>query len=115
MVFRGGGYFSLKSAGAAARADSRVTILHRGDRPLTRFDPDLVDRLVGRSRELGVDVQVEAEVKSIVMDSAAFRVRAVAQLRDREFEADLVVHGAGRVPEIDDMQLAEAGIEGDPR
>ncbi|MCU1260552.1 MAG: pyridine nucleotide-disulfide oxidoreductase [Bryobacterales bacterium] len=92
-----------------------MTILHRSERPLTRFDPDLVDRLVGRTRELGVDVQVEAEVKSIVTDSTAFKVRTIARGRDRDFEADLVVHGAGRVPEIDDMQLAEAGIEWDPR
>jgi glutathione reductase (NADPH) len=33
---------------------------------------------------------------------------------EHEFEADLVVHGAGRVPEIDDMHLAEAGIDWDP-
>ncbi len=115
IVFIGGGYISFEFAHVAARADSRVTILHRGERPLGRFDPDLVDRLVGRTRELGVDVQVEAEVKSIVTDSTAFKVHAVAQGRDREFEADLVVHGAGRVPEIDDMQLAVAGIEWDPR
>jgi glutathione reductase (NADPH) len=34
---------------------------------------------------------------------------------DQDFEADLVVHGAGRVPEIDDMHLDTAGIEWDPR
>ncbi len=114
IVFIGGGYISFEFAHVAARADSRVTILHRGERPLAQFDPDLVDRLVGRTRELGIDVQVEAEVKSIVTNSGAFKIRAVVEGRDREFEADLVVHGAGRVPEIDDMDLAKAGIEWDP-
>jgi len=33
---------------------------------------------------------------------------------EHEFEADLVVHRAGRVPEIDDMHLVEAGIDWDP-
>ena len=115
IVFIGGGYISFEFAHVAARADTRVTILHRGERPLDRFDPDLVDRLVVRTRELGVDVQVEAEVTSIVADSTGFKVRAVAEGKEREFEADLVVHGAGRVPEIDDMHLTEAGIEWDPR
>jgi glutathione reductase (NADPH) len=27
------------------------------------------------------------------------------------FEADLVVHGAGRVPELDDLNLTAAGIQ----
>ena len=114
IVFIGGGYISFEFAHVAARADTRVTILHRGQRPLDRFDPDLVDRLVRRTRELGVDVQVESEVKSIVADPTKFKVRTVAKGREREFEADLVVHGAGRVPEIDDMHLAEAGVEWDP-
>jgi len=115
IVFIGGGYISFEFAHVAARADARAVILHRGKRPLDRFDPDLVDRLVGRTREIGVDVQVRAEVKRIVSDSSGFKVRAVAEGSEREFEANLVVHGAGRVPEIDDMQLAEAGIDGDPR
>ncbi len=33
----------------------------------------------------------------------------------REVEADLVVHGAGRVPEIDDMELDKAGVDWSPR
>ncbi len=111
-MFIGGGYISFEFAHVAPRADTRATIPHRGGRPLDRFDPDLVDRLVGRTRELGVDVQVEAEVKSIVADSTKFKVRAVARGGEREFEADLVVHGAGRVPEVDDMHLAEAGSNG---
>ncbi len=113
IVFIGGGYISFEFAHVAARAGTRVTILHRGGRPLDRFDPDLVDRLVTRTREIGVDVQVRTEVKSIVAGATGFKVRAVAEGSEREFEANLVVHGAGRVPEIDDMNLAEAGIEWD--
>ncbi len=114
IVFIGGGYISFEFAHVATRAGTRVTILHRGERPLDRFDPDLVDRLVTRTRNIGVDVQVRAEVKSIAAGATGFKVHAVAEGSEREFEADLVVHGAGRVPEIDDMHLAEAGLEWDP-
>lgn len=34
---------------------------------------------------------------------------------DQKYTADLVVHGAGRVPEINDMDLARGGIERDRR
>jgi glutathione reductase (NADPH) len=38
-----------------------------------------------------------------------------ANRKEVTFEADLVVHGAGRVPEIDDLNLAAAGVEAEER
>src|SRR2546425_1230590 len=46
IVFIGGGFISFEFAHVAAQAGARVTILHRGARPLEVFDPDLVDQLV---------------------------------------------------------------------
>lgn len=114
IVFIGGGYISFEFAHVAARANTRATILHRGERPLNRFDPDLVNQLVTRTRGIGVDLQVRVEVKSIAASATGFKVRALAEGSERDFDANLVVHGAGRVPEIDDMDLAKAGIEWDP-
>ena len=115
VVFIGGGYISFEFAHIAARAGASTTILHRGGRPLDRFDPDLVERLVRRTQELGVDVQLKTEVTSVVAESSGFVVRATTEASRREFQCDLVVHGAGRVPEISDMHLADAGIEWDPQ
>ena len=52
IVFVGGGYISFEFAHVAARAGVEVTILHRGKQPLERFDPDLVNQLVQKSRGL---------------------------------------------------------------
>ena len=114
VLFIGGGYISFEFAHIAARAGARVTILHRGQRPLERFDPDLVDRLVTRTRDLGIDVRLGLEVTSITRGSTGVNIRAQSDTGDHQFDTDLVVHGAGRVPEIDDMRLDEAGIEWDP-
>ncbi len=38
LAFIGGGYISFEFAHIAARAGARVTMLHRGERPLKRFD-----------------------------------------------------------------------------
>ena len=114
VLFIGGGYISFEFAHIAARAGVRATVLHRSDRPLDRFDPDLVDQLVSRTHDLGVDVRLGMEVIGIVRSSTAFKIRAHTERGDHEFEADLVVHGAGRVPEIDDLGLTKAGIEWDP-
>ncbi len=115
IVFVGGGFISFEFAHVAARAGAEVTILHRGPRPLALFDPDLVDRLVAHSRELGIDVQVDTAVEAVERAGDGFVVRARHKGAARHVDADLVVHGAGRVPEIDDLALDTAGIEWDPR
>src|SRR5258708_3218590 len=90
IVFVGGGYIAFEFAHIAARAGARVQVLHRGRRPLEKFDPDLVSLLVQPSPELAV------------------HARAGAQ--EHTGEADLVVHAAGRVPEIDKLDLEAAGV-----
>jgi glutathione reductase (NADPH) len=89
-----------------------VHVVHRGRRPLERFDPDLVSRLVDATRALGIEVHLGSEVRRV--DATVSGVR-VATAPDDAIEADLVVHGAGRVPEIDDLGLEAVGIERNPR
>jgi glutathione reductase (NADPH) len=115
IVFIGGGYISFEFAHIAARAGAHVTILHRSSRPLTRFDPDLVDQLVQRTRDLGIDVQLQTDVKGIANTSSGLTVRTSVAGETRAFQADMVVHGAGRVPEIDDLDLTAAGVKYDKR
>ena len=113
ILFIGGGYIAFEFAHIAARAGSQVTIVHRGKRPLARFDPDLVDEIVKSSRELGIDVQLGSEVVGIEKHSGQLVVQASASGEKRTFETDMVVHAAGRVPEIDDMKLDAAGVAWD--
>ena len=115
ILFIGGGYIAFEFAHVAARAGSQVTVLHRGLRPLALFDQDLVDQLVERTRELGIDVHLGTEAIGIEKSSAQLTVRAVASGRTGVFQTDMVVHAAGRVPEINDLNLDAAGIEWEKR
>ena len=115
VLFIGGGYIGFEFAHVAARAGSQVTIAHRGARPLPRFDPDLVDEIVARSRELGLDIRLGTQVEGIENSSGEFTVLASTSGRKQTFKTDLVVHSAGRVPEIDDLNLSAAGVEWDGR
>ena len=111
ILFIGGGYIAFEFAHVAARAGSQVAIVHRGARPLPRFDPYLVDALVERTRELGVDIQLGSEAEGIEKGSGHLIVRTSTSGQKRTLEADMVVHAAGRVPEIDDLNLNVAGVE----
>jgi glutathione reductase (NADPH) len=110
IVFVGGGYISFEFAHVAARAGAQVRILHRGARPLEGFDPDLVNQLVHATRELGVEVALNTEVDAVEKADDQFIVKTSVSGEERKFETDLVVHGAGRVPEIDDLDLDNAEV-----
>lgn len=115
IVFIGGGYISFEFAHVAVRAGAKVTILHRGQHALDRFDHDLVEQLVQATRELGVDVQLQTQVEAVESRPKGLAVRASTAGEKRLFEAEMVVHGAGRVPEIGDLGLDKAGVQWDER
>jgi len=106
----GGGYIAAEFSHIAARAGAHVTILQRGPRLLPQFDPDLVGWLTDKFREIGIDVRTGATVDAVEAMAAGFRVRARAGTAETVVEADLVVHAAGRVADIDALDLAAAGV-----
>ncbi len=116
IAFVGGGFISFEFAHIARRAGvSEVAILQRGKRPLVRFDPDLVDLQTERTRELGIDVRCESCVEDIVKDGDELRVRFSTPQGREEIVCDLVVHGAGRVPNLDALNLEVADVEVGPQ
>jgi glutathione reductase (NADPH) len=110
IAFVGGGYIAFEFAHIAARAGAQVQVLHRGTRPLEKFDPDLVAQLVQTSRELGIEVHLNKAVTAIERQGDHLLVHARTGEQEQVVEADLAVHAAGRVPEIDDLDLEAAGI-----
>lgn len=110
ILFIGGGYIAFEFAHVALRAGSQVTIVHRGNRPLRQFDPDMVDLLVQHTRALKADIQLETEAVGIEKQDGGLAVRASTGGQTSIFHADLVVHAAGRQPEIDDMNLDAGGV-----
>ncbi len=110
IAFVGGGYIAFEFAHIAARAGAQVQVLHRGERPLPRFDRDLVATLVEATRELGVQVRLQTKVVAIERHDDRLSVHAQTGVQEQTFEADMVVHAAGRVPEIDDLNLEAGGV-----
>lgn len=115
IVFLGSGYIAFEFAHVAACAGAQVTMLEMLDRPLIGFDPDLVSLLVERTRSTGIELHLETRVESIDGNGNALVTHARSGARCIDLESDIVVHSAGRVPDIDELQLEEAGIEHDER
>jgi glutathione reductase (NADPH) len=111
LVFIGGGYISFEFAHLAARYSRDVTIIHRGAEVLKKFDPDLVALLVKASEELGITVAINQPPLRIEKKMGKLLVKVQADGEEKEYHADMVVHGAGRVPDIADLNLEAAGVE----
>ncbi|PWU81226.1 MAG: NAD(P)/FAD-dependent oxidoreductase [Candidatus Nitrosopolaris wilkensis] len=118
ILFVGGGYISFEFAHIAARAGAKVTILHRGKQPLGHFDPDLVNQLVQRSRAIGIDIRLQTAVnridklsdgKLVVHSSDVSNTNA--DKLSTTLETDMVVHGAGREPNVEGLDLIAGGVE----
>jgi glutathione reductase (NADPH) len=106
----GGGYIAVEFSHVAARSGARVTVLQRAERMLSGFDPDLVGWLMEKFGELGIDVRLRSEVKRIERRSDGFTVHASTDGQVQEVAADLVVHAAGREPDLAALDLATGGV-----
>lgn len=107
ITFVGGGYVSMEFAHLAARAGSKVSIFHRGKMPLENFEEDIVKHLVNATDELGIDLQVLAEVTAIKKRKERYEVTVNGK---NTFQTDLVVNAAGRIPELDGLNLENGNI-----
>lgn len=113
LLFVGAGYVSLEFAHMIARTGREMRLVEMGDRLLPQFDRDLTGLLRERTRQVGIDIVLEADISAVELDGVEFVVRAGEGEDAREWRADLVIHGAGRVPATQRLNLAAAGIETD--
>ena len=111
ILFIGGGFISLEFAHFAARlgsANQRLVILEVSDRPLGAFNTEMVELLVKASQTEDIDIRSSVDIKAIEKHAQGFSVRTA---QGDSFETDLVVHGAGRAPDLDTLELDAAGVE----
>jgi glutathione reductase (NADPH) len=107
VAFIGGGYISFEFAHIAAAAGAKVTILHRGAHVLEQFDADLTEMLARGYRDAGIDVRTNAAVTAVHKTDAGLEV----VLDDGATVAcDMVIHGAGRAPDLAGLDLETADV-----
>ncbi|WP_176465725.1 NAD(P)/FAD-dependent oxidoreductase [Virgibacillus sp. 7505] len=110
LVLIGGGYISFEFAHIAARFNRKVTLIQRGERPLKGFDEDVVNHLVAYSKKLGIDIRTNTELESVEKQGNKFIVSVRSGNQTEKISADIVIHGAGRTPNVLEMGLEQTSI-----
>ncbi len=111
VIFVGGGVISLEFGHVYARTGADVTILEALPQLLPALDTDAVARLQTESERIGIRVKTSVGVKRIEPANGRLRVVFSHQGAEHAAEADRVVNGAGRVANVDTLDLAAGNVE----
>lgn len=103
----GGGYIAVEFAHVFKGFGCDVTIIHRDQRVLRGFDPDIREQVhLGLVR---AGIHVEPGVK--LVDRDAGHVIVCDDKGDRGIETDLAMAAIGRLPNTEGLGLVEAGVK----
>ena len=108
-VIAGAGYIANEFAGILNELGVHVTLVTRGDRMLRSYDAEIVDKLVGISRDKGIDIRLNYQIHSIEKQANG-ALSILSDTPDQMLEADLLLWAVGRVPNTANLGLAAAGV-----
>lgn len=111
LVVIGGGFVACELGQAFRRMGSRVTILLRGERLLSKADPDISEGLRESFEEEGIEVKTTVAITSVRRNGDVYTLGTNLG----PIGGDALLVAAGRVPNTRNLNLAAAGVRMDPR
>jgi pyruvate/2-oxoglutarate dehydrogenase complex dihydrolipoamide dehydrogenase (E3) component len=112
LLVIGGGYIGLELSQAMRRFGSRVTVIDRNSRFIYREDDDVTEAVQNLIAEEGIDIVLNAKIKS-VSGKSGDSVKMVVEQRGAEktLEGTHLLVAAGRIPNTAGIGLDLAGVE----
>ncbi len=108
-VIAGAGYIANEFAGIFNELGVDVTLVTRGDKMLRSYDQEIVEKLIGISREKGIDIRMKFPFKGMIkQNDGSILVDGGDQ---GTIETDLVLWAIGRVPHTKGLGLDLVGVE----
>ena len=105
VLFVGGGVIALEFSHVYARAGTKVTILEVLPRLLPAMDADAVEQVRQESERLGIDMHTGVSVKRVEKTNGGLRTIFEAGGKEHAVVSHRVVNGAGRVANVDHIDL----------
>ncbi|HXI88982.1 MAG TPA: mercuric reductase [Blastocatellia bacterium] len=115
LLVMGGGYIGLEFGQMFRRYGSQVTIVHRGDRLLSREDPDVADKIAEILREDGITLLLNSEVARAERAGGLIRLTARTPQSEQTLTGSHLLVAVGRTPNTERLNPQTAGVETDQR
>jgi glutathione reductase (NADPH) len=110
VVFIGGGVIALEFGHVYARAGVRVTILEVLPQLLPAVDADAALQLRAETERIGIEVRTGVAISRIEPAGRGCRVVFTEGGAEHSIEAERIVNGAGRVADVDGLDLDAGGV-----
>jgi pyruvate/2-oxoglutarate dehydrogenase complex dihydrolipoamide dehydrogenase (E3) component len=112
MLVIGGGYVGVELSQAMRRFDSKVTVIDRNARLMSREDPDVCAAIGSLLADEGIDILLNAQIKR-VSGKSGDSVNIVIKQNGIEkiLVGSHVLVAAGRTPNTEGLGLELAGVE----
>jgi len=108
VLIQGGGYIAVEFAGIFAGLGSHVTLVYRGENILRGFDDEVRHHVRTEMEAHGIRVLTGCKVAAVENAGGHFLVQLSGGNR---ILADRVMFAVGRVPNIAEMGLKDAGVD----
>ena len=115
LVILGGGYVALEFGQMFRRFGSRVTIVQRNGRILSREDDDIAEAISEILKNEGIDVCIDTGAYRVENRNGGIFLRMRCEAEPHEVVGSHLLVATGRRPNTDDLGLDKAGIETDER
>lgn len=107
-VIAGAGYIANEFAGIFYELGVDVTLVTRGDKMLRSYDQEIVEKLVGISREKGIDIRMNFAFKGATRQADGSLL--IDGGDQGMIETDLLMWAIGRVPNTKNLGLENIGV-----
>jgi pyruvate/2-oxoglutarate dehydrogenase complex dihydrolipoamide dehydrogenase (E3) component len=115
LLVIGGGPLGCEMAQAFHRLGSEVTIVDKASHLLTREDSDAAEILQNAFVRDGIRLVLECQIKRVGKKDGEKVIHFECSGKDETVAVDEILVGAGRVPNVDGLNLEAAGVEYDER
>ncbi|CAN5521713.1 mercuric reductase [soil metagenome] len=110
LLVLGGGPIGAELAQAFARLGSRVTLLERGERILSKDDPDAARIVQSALQRDGVEILTGAEANAVEEAGRERILRYTRAGRSASVTGDVLLVAIGRTPNVEGLGLQKAGV-----
>ncbi|MBO3463088.1 dihydrolipoyl dehydrogenase [Aetokthonos hydrillicola Thurmond2011] len=111
----GSGYIGCELAQTFSRLGSRVFLLQRGSRVLSREDADAAEILQKAFMRDGIQLLLESKIKRVERQQAEKVIYYEVDGQEQVLRVDEILVATGRTPNVEDLNLDVVNVKHDPK
>jgi len=115
LLIVGGSYIGLEFGQMFRRFGSKVTIIEKSSRLISREDEDVSDTVKKILEKEGINIRLNAECLSGTTENGQVRVKVDCDKGPPEVRGSHLLLATGRTPNTDELGLEKTGIETDEK